>query len=52
MFSYDAILCWNNDDFWDDFAKDEQHWGVLKRLVKEMSLLRYKLKFAPRNFSS
>lgn len=31
MFSYDAILCWNNGDFWDNLAKDEQHWAISSR---------------------
>ncbi|MBO6623211.1 MAG: hypothetical protein JJ892_15165 [Balneola sp.] len=51
MFSSDAILCWENQYFWQDFDKSDKYWGMLKVYVKEMKELRPKLKMTQKKYS-
>jgi hypothetical protein len=51
IFSADAVLCWENEHFWKDFDKSDQHWGLLRVFVEEMKALRPKLKITKRKYS-
>ena len=48
MFSWDAIACWENKKFWEDFDTDDQYWGVLRVFVNDMKRLRPILKGNPK----
>lgn len=43
MFSHDAVACWNSNAFWEDFTRDDTHWGLLRHFVEEMQSLRPQL---------
>jgi hypothetical protein len=51
MLAADAILCWENEHFWKDFDKSDQHWGLLRIFVQEMKNLKPKLKITKRRYS-
>lgn len=47
MFSQDAIRCWDSNEFWQGFLKDEPYWWVLRDFVAEMRTLRANLQGCP-----
>ena len=50
MFSWDAITCWESDDFWQDFDKGDEYWGVLRHFVEDMKVCRPRIKSSSKKF--
>ena len=39
MFAWEATQCWQSDDFWQGFDRNDQYWGLLRIFVEEMEAI-------------